>query len=234
MRLKLPEERGVEVVAVAEDSPADKAGIRVGDALLTYNGENVLGGQQLVRLVRETPAGRKVRVQLFRGGKNQTVTVTLAALQPAFNPSVPTMAMGGGMQRPSATAASGNFTVNVPGPSEANMPDTPEMLLVWHNTLLGVECEGVDADLARYFGVKQGILVRSVERNGPGDRAGLKSGDILVSIAGQALTSPRDLNAFHRAYRAESGRQSDRTLQVGVMRDRKSVKVSVPIVPVAE
>src|SRR5881628_1749587 len=59
-RLKMKEERGIEVTHVAEASPADKAGIQPGDVLLTYNGENILGIQQFVRLVQETPIGRKV------------------------------------------------------------------------------------------------------------------------------------------------------------------------------
>src|SRR6476619_3768869 len=53
-RLKLKEERGIEVTHVAESSPADKAGIEPGDVLLTYNGENILGSQQFVRLVQDT------------------------------------------------------------------------------------------------------------------------------------------------------------------------------------
>ena len=56
--LKLDEPRGVEVARVEEGSPAEKAGIKPGDVLLSYNGENILGAQQLGRLVRGD-TGRK-------------------------------------------------------------------------------------------------------------------------------------------------------------------------------
>src|SRR5438270_11103700 len=79
-RLKLSEERGAEVVYVEVGSPADNAGIKPSDVLLGYNGENVLGTQQFIRLVRETPPGRKVKIQLWRDGKAQTVLATIGVL----------------------------------------------------------------------------------------------------------------------------------------------------------
>src|SRR5438270_1714872 len=87
-RLKLSEERGVEVVYVEEGSPANNAGVKRGDVLLSYNGENVLGTQQFIRLVRETPPGRKVRMQLWRDGKAQTVLATIGVL-PSRIPVIP-------------------------------------------------------------------------------------------------------------------------------------------------
>ncbi len=81
--LKLDNDRGVEVLRVREGSPADKAGIHVGDVLLTYNGETILGARQLIRLVSETPEGRHVKIQYLRDGKTQTaVVLTTAAPQP--------------------------------------------------------------------------------------------------------------------------------------------------------
>jgi serine protease Do len=67
--LHLDEERGVEIEKVEPGSPAESAGLRAGDVLLTYNGENILGARQLGRLVSETPKGRKVRIQFWREGR---------------------------------------------------------------------------------------------------------------------------------------------------------------------
>ena len=66
--LKLGDQGGAEVVAVEEGSPADRYGIQIGDVLLRFNGETVLGVQQLGRLVRETPPGRKVKLEYWRNG----------------------------------------------------------------------------------------------------------------------------------------------------------------------
>src|SRR5690242_3687851 len=56
-KLNLKDVRGVEITNVEPDSPAAKAGIKEGDVVLEYNGQPVEGGEQLSRLVRETPIG---------------------------------------------------------------------------------------------------------------------------------------------------------------------------------
>lgn len=75
--LKLSEEYGVEITAVTEGSPAEKAGIKVGDVVLEYSGHRVEGTEQLMRLVRETPPGRQVKLLISRNGATQTITATI-------------------------------------------------------------------------------------------------------------------------------------------------------------
>src|SRR5688572_26096028 len=67
-RLKLAGERGALVTDVHEGSAAEKAGIKNGDVILQFGGEEVRSAAQLARLVRETPAGRKVEVEVSRDG----------------------------------------------------------------------------------------------------------------------------------------------------------------------
>ncbi len=43
------------------------------------------------------------------------------------------------------------------------LTDIPAPMVVWKNMAVGVEFETVDAQLADYFGVKHGLLVRSVD-----------------------------------------------------------------------
>src|SRR6266478_9621870 len=77
--LNLKEERGVEVKSVEDDSPAAKAGVKVGDVVLDYNGQRVEGSEQFVRFVRETPVGRAVKLLVSRNGAAQTLTATIAS-----------------------------------------------------------------------------------------------------------------------------------------------------------
>src|SRR5215470_668650 len=65
--LNLKEERGVEIKSVTPDSPALKAGLKEGDVVLDFNGQRVEGTEQFQRLVREVPAGRQVRITVWRG-----------------------------------------------------------------------------------------------------------------------------------------------------------------------
>jgi serine protease Do len=196
--LKLNEDRGVEIKAVMEGSPADKAGIQPGDVLLTYNGETILGAQQLSRLVQETPPGRHLKVQYWRDGKTQT-----------------TMVVVGG--EPHISSPFQRFPV--PNWSAPNM-DFPTPLLVWQNSLIGIDFEHVDSQLASYFGVKSGVLIRSVERGSPADRAGLHAGDVIFSVAQQPLSSEHEFSSLLRR---------GTSVPMSVMRDHRRVDLTVAV-----
>ena len=82
--LHLKEERGVEVhLSWIPDSPAAKAGLKAGDVVLEYNGEHVQGGEQFMRLVRETPPGHTAKSGGVRNGANETLTATIGQRPPA-------------------------------------------------------------------------------------------------------------------------------------------------------
>jgi serine protease Do len=213
--LKLEEPRGVEVIRVEEGSPAEKAGIKPGDVLLSYNGESILGGQQLGRLVRETPEGRKVKVQLWRDGRAQTLTiVTEARGSRDFD-------MDTELRR-----------LYVPGQDETfdrlrarllNMaPEIPSPMLMWSIPALGIQCEAVDSQLAEYFGVKRGMLVRSVAKGSPAERAGVKAGDVLTSIGGRAVASSHDVTGFLRMQR-----QPGTPTSLVIVRERKQLTLKI-------
>ena len=72
--LNLKEVRGVEVKSVDENSPAAKAGLKEGDVVLEYNGQRIEGTEQFVRLVRETPVDRQVRLSIWRNGTAESLT----------------------------------------------------------------------------------------------------------------------------------------------------------------
>jgi serine protease Do len=176
--LNMEDARGAEVVHVLEGSPAERAGLKPGDVLLTYNGENILGAMQLGRLVAETPAGRKVKIQYWRNGKVQTATVITDA----------------------AKGSGANFPSVFSGPELPNwaITDVPSPLLVWKNAVLGIECEPVDSQLAKYFGVKDGVLVRSVDKDSAGYKAGLRAGDVITAIGDHRVAEPRDVISYMR------------------------------------
>ena len=73
----VPEESGVLVASVEAGSPADKAGIRVGDVVTRVDGEAVEGPHDLRMALRDAEDGQAATVELWRGGKAQTVTANL-------------------------------------------------------------------------------------------------------------------------------------------------------------
>ena len=72
------EAKGVLVVKVYPDDPADKAGIRENDIIVAVGDKPVEDSRELSRLIAALPVGEKVKVRLIRDGKAKTVRVTLA------------------------------------------------------------------------------------------------------------------------------------------------------------
>lgn len=206
--LNLKEEYGVEVIRVDEGSPAESAGIQAGDVVLAYNGQRVEGAEQFVRFVRETPPGRAVKLSVVRNGVQQGISVALGTRkgQP-FGPSMEELHI----EMPEFDIA---------------MPDVPRAMMSWRNSVLGVEAEALgDTQLATYFGVKDGVLVRSVVKGTAAEKAGLKAGDVLLKVDNDHVTTPRQVtNAMREARSA-----GKKAIPVVLMRERKEATVSVSV-----
>jgi len=71
---------GALVAKVLDDSPAGKAGIKVGDVIIEFNGETVHYSSDLPPLVGRTRVGSDARVKVLRDGKTQTLKVRIAEL----------------------------------------------------------------------------------------------------------------------------------------------------------
>lgn len=71
-------DEGVRVVEVASDSPAEKAGVKVNDIIVSYDDQRVYTPEQLLRLVEDDQPGRKVTLGVIQSGKSETLTATLA------------------------------------------------------------------------------------------------------------------------------------------------------------
>ncbi len=70
-------EAGALVGDVVKGSPAEKAGIKRGDVILTFNGEKIDTANELPALVATTPAGKSATVTVLRDGKKMDLTVVL-------------------------------------------------------------------------------------------------------------------------------------------------------------
>ena len=71
---------GALVGEVTPGGPADKAGIKQGDIIVRYNGKDISQVNSLPTLVAQSPIGSRANLALIRGGKERTVTVTIAKL----------------------------------------------------------------------------------------------------------------------------------------------------------
>ena len=71
--------QGAIITEVEPDSPADVAGIKVDDVVLSVNGEPITGQAGLVAAIRDRSPGDKVEIEILRAGERVTVSATLVA-----------------------------------------------------------------------------------------------------------------------------------------------------------
>jgi membrane-associated protease RseP (regulator of RpoE activity) len=211
--LKLPGEYGALVESVDADSAAAKAGMQRGDVIVEFAGERVRSEAQLRRLIRETPAGRSVTLQVIRGGQARTLT---AKLQPRTN----------------------QFYIRIPEtgiPETRIAPPNPQLfdfrgfnyLFDRGRPSLGISGDELTTQLASYFGVKQGkgVLVREVVVGSAAEKAGLKAGDVIVAVDGKSVATVTELR---EALEVKPSNE-ERKVNLTIVRDRHEQTVPVEL-----
>jgi serine protease Do len=187
---------------VSPGSPADQAGMKAGDVITEYNGQKVDSIEHFSRLVRETPSGKPVKIQIVRNGTPQTLTAKIETISPA--------------ERPGPITAPRN---SLP---QADRQDVPRSLMTWRSPVLGVDAEPLFGQLATYFGVTEGVLVRSVAPGSPAEKAGMKAGDAITRVNKLSVTTPAEITARLRSVTSP-------VVAVTAMRDRKEVSFTVTL-----
>lgn len=209
-------DEGAVVTDVRADGPAAAAGVESGDVIVAFDGERVRGARQLARLVQETPAGRTVPVRVRRDGAPVALTVT------------PEEAAGWRGRLPEMVADRVRLQFNEDGLLEADelavLRRLPDVLRGVGRRAgrvrLGIRAESVDGQLAGYFGADAGVLVEHVEDGAAGSAAGLRAGDVITAIDGNAVDG---LAALRRQLaRLEAGA----AFEITVVRDRAETSLT--------
>lgn len=204
--LKLNDDKGVEVKRVEANSPAARAGVKENDVILEVNGRGVEDIVQFQNSIGDTAPGGKVNLTVWREGAKKTISATLD-------------------QRPNL------FIFGLPDSPDAPMPAMPPIppnggspfqIIPLVSPTIGIEGESLSAQLAAYFGVKDGVLVRTVTANTPAAHAGLKAGDVVVKVDDTPVTTPREITALVRMRR-------NKAITFTVVRDKKEIKLNVTI-----
>lgn len=233
---------GVKIDEVNADSPAEKAGIKAGDIVVEYDGEKVRSARQFTRLVQETPDGRSVSIALMRDGKRQTVNATPESARTSWNFD----GFGPEVDRALREAERGmrNFRFEVPreyfeyrrdDPNRAIEPNEREPrrfeyrfpervfpMIPGGRGRLGVTVQSLTRDLEDYFGVKNGgALVSSVSPDSAASKAGLKAGDVIISVNGRSVVDADDLSNKIEDVNGEA--------TIVVVRDKKEITLKATI-----
>lgn len=191
-RYRINQVRGVGVTQVVKDSPAEKAGIRKDDVILRIDGENVNSVRKLNRLISEMAPDHSVRVTVSRGGAEQELTATIGKRN---NSSLVRDLFPGG---PRAWKWEGFDPKTFKGPfMDRDLADMGNFSMFLQNSRrIGVSTMQLTEQLADYFGVTggKGVLVTAVTDDGPAAKAGVKAGDVITAVDGEAIDSPGDIS----------------------------------------
>lgn len=162
---------GALVTSVTDRSPADKAGVREGDTILTVNGATVRDSKDLARRIASLDPRDIADLGITRDGDTANIEVTLGSL-PSQN------ALAGG--RPS-------------GPDSD--PDAKTELVLDD---LGIAL-ALASDIAGIEG--EGVVIVDVEAGSDAKRKGLKAGDMVIEVGGVSVEDLGDVEEGIRSAR---------------------------------
>ncbi|MBO0722864.1 MAG: PDZ domain-containing protein [Blastocatellia bacterium] len=195
---------GVRLVAVAPDSPADVAGVKAEDILLSVNDRRVETLSQLASLMQQMPAESEVKLRVKRGSEYMHLKARLA---PA--PALPEQQIVTFAQR----LESMEETLKSMSPTDPNRqrqeskvgmmrnflgavaasPAPPEIRL---RIFYGLEIMPLTGQLMKYFQVENGVLITNVlENNKSAARSGLLAGDVILKVGDSRINNLGELIA---------------------------------------
>jgi S1-C subfamily serine protease len=157
--LGLADVHGALVTGVVAGSPAEKAGVKVQDVIVGYNGRTVIDSNALRNQVASTAPGTSAELKVLRDGRTQTLTARVTereATQEARRRGAP----GGEGEG----AGSYGMTLS---------PLTPQ---------LARRFEVAPSTTS-------GVVVTDVDPNGPAASAGVRPGDVIKRVNGKEVAS---------------------------------------------
>jgi len=169
-------ESGVVVTGIQPGGPAEKAGLKQGDVIISVNGNTVKDGDALIAVVAGAPVGRPVTVRYLRDKQEQETSVVIGDRSEVF---AGTLNPGRGSDQPSSESSDAKFGIAI-----QNI--TPEIA-----TRLGIE-------------QNQGVLVTSVDNNSFAEEIGLQRGDVIQELNHQRVSRVEDVLRIQRGLPAKS------------------------------
>ncbi len=173
-RLDYPKKTGVLVTDIVDDSAAEKHGLMKDDIIYSFAGEKVSSSEQLADLVRDRKPGDEIEIVFYRNGKKKEMDIELG--ERTYDVvSMDWSKYGDAMKQYAKVAALAGKNAYLFGQDWRMMRGR-----------LGLVLKDLDEDLAPYFDVKpgEGVLIIGVQEDSPAEKAGVKSGDVVVAISG--------------------------------------------------
>jgi serine protease Do len=156
---------GVTISSVVAGSPADQAGLKVGDTITSVDGKDVKTGDELVADIASRKPGSKVALGYIRNGKKDTASVTVADRAKLFASRLGDEDESGNQSGPKES----KFGISV----RAVTPEIADRLEI---------------------PAGKGVIVQDVKPGSFGDDIGVARGDVILQINKQPVNSEDEFN----------------------------------------
>jgi serine protease Do len=166
--LKMPKPMGALIAAVTDGGPAAKAGIKQGDVVINFNGQEIAEMRHLPLIVAETPFDTSVPVTVLRQGKSLNFEVKL-----------------GELDETAETKQANNAEPQTP-------PKQPDKA----KAVLGLSMAEMSESLRQKYSIADeatGVVVLEVDPKSNAAAKGLKSGDVIVEVDQGSVATPADV-----------------------------------------
>jgi serine protease Do len=162
---------GVVVTMVQPNGPAEKAGLKQGDVILSLGAQDIKDGDDLVARVADTPVGQSVDVKIMRDRKEQTVKMVIGDRTKVFADR-----LGGGDAE-----------------EESGGEGTPAKF--------GISIQNITPDVASRMGLgdSKGVLVTGVEGDSFADDLGMRRGDVILEVNHKEVNKVDDVLAIQKS-----------------------------------
>lgn len=170
--LGLKEAAGALVAGVIPGGPAEKAKLKDGDVIVEFDGKAIGPMRRLPRLVADTEVGKTVPIKVWRDGRELSMKVEVGALEESEEKTA--------AAKPEPAAPAAGETI----------------------AALGLAVTAIDQRSRERFELEadaRGLVVTSVDPNGPASDQGVRVGDRIVEVAQEPVSTPSQLSAKIKA-----------------------------------
>jgi serine protease Do len=156
---------GVTVSNVVAGSPAESAGLKVGDTITSVDGRDVKGGDDLVADIAQRKPGSKAKLDYVRNGKKEETTVTIADRSKLF---------------------AARLGEDEEGQNNEEAKPTKTGLTV--RSITGDLAERLNIPAGK------GVVVQDVKSGSFAEDVGLNRGDVILEVNKHAVNNPEDFS----------------------------------------
>lgn len=244
MRSAETDGQGAEVQGVTSDGPADEAGLREGDIIISLDGHSLLEpladsdleervdpdrsvpSQRLLFLARELEPDEEVVVEYLRDGGTASATVETRPTWMAMGFDADRMdrmeeVMDQARERAREASERAREVAEQMREQWDDYAWYPEggsaIAVMGLRASHGISLVTLNPALGRYFDAESGALVTAAEEDNP---LGLEAGDVILAIDGRTIDSAGDVRRILRSY------EEDEAMTLTIVRDGGEMRVS--------